>query len=185
MSSLLQDHVSSGLCGCGRAGTRKLSSCSMEPAIRFHPLSRVLLRLFWSFHQWQRCTDVAQILNTTAFPRRAHPKEETSRGRKVKLLPEGNRSVPKATDVSLEISPGSAGSVLLTPASFKGAERLLKADRDPGSLSGRSCWLRFGSSLAPPAPRCRRLPLPCPLPAPRLASPCADLPPQTEPAGLG
>lgn len=78
----------------------------------------------------------------------------------MKLLAEGNRSVPKAADVSPEVSPGSAGSVLLPPTGFKGAERLSEAGRHLGSLSGRSCWLRFGSSLATPAPGCH-LPLPC------------------------
>lgn len=92
MSLLLRDCVSSGLCGCGRAGTRKLGSRSVELSASNQISSSLICisEVFWSFHQWQRCTDVAQILNASAFPRKTRPKEETSRGRKTKLLSEGN-----------------------------------------------------------------------------------------------
>lgn len=44
MSSLLQDRVSSGLCGCGRARTGKLGSRSMEPSASV-PISASLVSL--------------------------------------------------------------------------------------------------------------------------------------------
>lgn len=88
-------------------------------------LSLCTTEVFWS------CAISVQLVTNPgreclcAFPRRACPKEENSRGRKVKLLSEGNCSVPKAADVS----PGSAGSVLLTPARSKGAETCPKRCR--------------------------------------------------------
>lgn len=65
--------------------------------------------------------DVAQSLDVSASPQRTCSKEEASRGRKVKLLSEGNQSVPKATDVSPD--PDRLRNVLLT-AGFTGAEAL-------------------------------------------------------------
>lgn len=159
---MLQDCFSSGLCGCEHTGTRKLSSCSMELSASGQiPSSLVCItEVFWS------CATSVQLVTNRdreclcAFPRRACPKEENSRGRKVKLLSEGNRSVPKAADVSL----GSAGSTLLTPTSSKEAERcrvslpscslalgVLRTDYVPANLCLGSQGQGFGRSSL----RCR------------------------------
>lgn len=151
---MLQDRVSHEICGCGRAGTGKFGSLCTEPSasdqISFSPVC--VTEVHWSFHQSHCCTDVAQTLGSSAFPRRARPEAGTCRGRKVELLSEGYQSVPETADVS------STGNVLPPPASkeLKGSWRLSVTCVPLRAFPLR----RLGKSPAPPAPRCRRRP-PC------------------------
>lgn len=153
--AVLRDRGSRELCGPGCAGTGKFGSLCTEPSASDQVSSSpaCVTEICWSFHRLRCCTDVAPT--PSAFPLRARPEAETSRGRKeggtaegrdTKVFPKEPKLVPLGTCCPGQLQRSWKPSVTCVP------HRAL-----PGADSGTA------------RPRCRRRPAcpPCPVPSSR------------------